>query len=132
MYTYVYVYICICMYICMYMYVYMYMYAYIYVMVYIFIYVYIYMYINIYIYVYIYKYTVNVDIFALYIFSRYSRLLNVRENIYIVKITFIMLHRGNNIKKAKINLRQIANFGNARKFIDAKISTFTVYIYVYI
>ena len=30
--------------------------------------------------------TVNVDIFALYIFSRYSRLSNVRENMCIVKI----------------------------------------------
>ena len=51
--------------------------------------------------------TVNVDIFALYIFSRYSR--NVRENMYIVKITFIMLHRGNYIKNAKIKPHEIAN-----------------------
>ena len=55
-------------------------------------------------------YTVNVHIFPLYIFLRYSRLSNVRENIYIVKITFIMLHRGNNTKNAKINLCEIANF----------------------
>ena len=69
----------------------------------------------------------NVDIFALYIFSRYSRLSNICENIYIVKITFIMPHRGSNIKKkAKINMREIANFGKARRFIHAKISTFTV------
>ena len=54
--------------------------------------------------------TVNVYIFALYIFSRYSCLSNVRQNIYIVKITFIMLQRGNNFKNAKINLREIANF----------------------
>ena len=56
-------------------------------------------------------YTVNVDIFALYIFSRLS---NVHENIYIVKITFIMLHRGNSIKNImtvqNINPREIANF----------------------
>ena len=57
----------------------------------------------------------NIDIFALYIFSRYSRLLNVGENIYIVKITFIMLHRGNNIKNAKINPPEIANFGKCAK-----------------
>ena len=34
--------------------------------------------------------TLNVDIFALYIFSRYSRFINIRENIYIVKITFVI------------------------------------------
>ena len=54
--------------------------------------------------------TVNVYIFALYIFSRYSRLSNCRQNIYIVKTTLIMLHRGNHIKNAKINIREIANF----------------------
>ena len=57
----------------------------------------------------------NVDIFALYIFSRNSRLSNVRENIYIVKITFILLHRGNSIKNAKINPREIANFRKCAK-----------------
>ena len=35
-------------------------------------------------------YTVNVDIFALYIFSRNSRFLNIRENMYTSKITFII------------------------------------------
>ena len=63
--------------------------------------------------IHINTHTVNVDIFALYIFSRHSRLSNVRENMYIVKITFLMLHRGNNVKNAKINPREIANF---RKF----------------
>ena len=57
----------------------------------------------------------NVDIFALYIFSPYSRLTNIRENIYIVKITFIMPHRGSNIKNAKINLRKITNFQKSAK-----------------
>ena len=52
----------------------------------------------------------NLDIFALYIFSRYSRLSNIRENMYIVKITVIMQHRGKNIKYANINLREIDNF----------------------
>ena len=64
--------------------------------------------------------TVNVDTFALYayIFSRYSRLSNIRENMYIVKITFIVTHIGKNIKNANINQREIANF---RKY--AKIYT---------
>ena len=62
--------------------------------------------------------TVNVDIFALYIFSRHSRLSNVRKNMYIVKITFIMLHRENNFKNAKINPRKIANL---RKFALLKL-----------
>ena len=51
----------------------------------------------------------NLDTFALYIFSR-SRLSNIRENVYIVKITFIMQHKSKNIKNANINLREIANF----------------------
>ena len=34
--------------------------------------------------------TVNVDIFALYLFSLNSRFLNVREKIYTVKITIII------------------------------------------
>ena len=62
----------------------------------------------------------NVDIFVLYIPSRYSRSSRIHENIYIVKITFMMLHRGSYIKNTKINLREIASFRNA------KISTFTV------
>ena len=34
--------------------------------------------------------TVNVDIFALYIFSRYSRFSKIDENIYNLKTTCIM------------------------------------------
>ena len=34
--------------------------------------------------------TVNVEIFALYIFSLNSHFLNIRENIYTVKITIII------------------------------------------
>ena len=34
--------------------------------------------------------TVNVEILALYIFSLNSRFLNIRENIYTVKITIII------------------------------------------
>ena len=35
-------------------------------------------------------YTVNVDIFALYIFSLNSRFLNIREIMYTSKTTFIL------------------------------------------
>ena len=55
----------------------------------------------------------NVHIFALYIFSRYSCFSNIRENLYNSKITCIVPHRGNNIINAKLNPREIANF---RKF----------------
>ena len=65
------------------------------------------------------RYFHAVHIFALWCSS------NVRKNIYIVKITFIMLHRGNNIKNTKINLHEIANIWKCAKFIHAKISTFT-------
>ena len=34
--------------------------------------------------------TVNVDIFALYILSRNSGFLDIRENMYTMKITFII------------------------------------------
>ena len=37
--------------------------------------------------------TVNVEMFALYIFSRNSRFLNIRENIYAAKNTFIIAYR---------------------------------------
>ena len=41
---------------------------------------------------------------------------------YIVKITFLMPHRCNNIKNANINPREIAFFVlNAREFIRAKL-----------
>ena len=41
------------------------------------------------------RFTVKVDIFALYIFSRNSRFLNIRENMYTSKITFILAYRAN-------------------------------------
>ena len=61
--------------------------------------------------------TVKVDIFALYIFSRYSRFSNIRENMYIVKINVKLPHRGNNIfkKNANINLCEIANLRESTK-----------------
>ena len=60
----------------------------------------------------------NVEIFALYIFSRFSRLSNMRENIYNVKLTFIIPHTSNKIEYANLSPCKIANF---RKF--AKIYT---------
>ena len=44
--------------------------------------------------------TVNVQFFALYIFSRYSRFRSVRENMYIVKSSFIMPDIDNNLRIA--------------------------------
>ena len=41
--------------------------------------------------------TVNVEFFALYIFSRFSHFSNIRENIYNLKIYFCIPHRGNKI-----------------------------------
>ena len=39
---------------------------------------------------------------------------------YIMKITLIMLHRSNNIKNAKINPREIANFWKFAKMYAPK------------
>ena len=38
-------------------------------------------------------YTVNLEMFTLYIFPPNSRFINIRENIYTVKITFIKAYR---------------------------------------
>ena len=65
-------------------------------------------------------YTVNVDIFALYIFLRHSRFLNVHENMYNVKITFIMSFSGNIVKNVNINAREIVNFRNFGKIYTRK------------
>ena len=54
--------------------------------------------------------TVNVDIFALYIFSRNSRFLDMRENMYPSKITFIIAYRTSCTKNANFNTREIAHF----------------------
>ena len=48
--------------------------------------------------------------FALYIFLRYLHFLNIRENIYNLKITYIMPHRGNNINYANLSPCEIATF----------------------
>ena len=70
---------------------------------------------------------VNVEMFALYIFSRYSRFSNIRENIYNLKFSYIMPHRTNIIKNANLSSREIANFCKFVKiYTREKVSTFTV------
>ena len=54
--------------------------------------------------------TVNVEIFASYIFSRNLRFSNIRQYMYIVKITFIGPYRDNNIKNGNIDPREISIF----------------------
>ena len=48
--------------------------------------------------------------FAVYIFSHFSRLSNIRQNMYNVKIYFTMPHRANNIKIVNSNPHEIAYF----------------------
>ena len=43
---------------------------------------------------------------ALYIFLRYSRFSNIRENMYNLKMTCIIPHSGNNIKSANFESTQ--------------------------
>ena len=62
--------------------------------------------------------TVKVEMFALYIFLRYFLFicfLNVCENMYNVKITCIMLFKGNIVKNVHMNQREIVNFCNFTK-----------------
>ena len=59
------------------------------------------------------RYFGAVHIFALFAFIKYPRK-------YVMEITFIMPHRGNNIKNANINLREIANFRNCMKIHTRK------------
>ena len=54
--------------------------------------------------------TVNVEIFALYIFSRNSRFLEMRGNIFNMKNTFIIGQRAKNTKNANFNPSEIAHF----------------------
>ena len=48
-------------------------------------------------------YTVNVEIFGLYLFLRVSRFLDMRENIYNMKNTFIKAQRAKNTKSANFH-----------------------------
>ena len=74
------------------------------------------------------KHTVYVDIFALYIFSRYSLFSNIREDICNLKITCIMPHRDYMWTKTRVLVHaKLPIFVNSRRFVHAKISTFTVY-----
>ena len=51
----------------------------------------------------------NVEIFALYIISHYSRFLYVHENMYDIKITLIIPLIGNIVKNGNINPCEIVN-----------------------
>ena len=55
-------------------------------------------------------FTVNIEIFALYIFSRNTRLLKVRENMCDVKITFTIPFEGNTMINTNLNPCEIVNF----------------------
>ena len=74
----------------------------------------------------------NVDIFLLYISSCNLHVLDIRENMYTVKITFSIAQRENNTKNANLNPSEIALFVKYVKYRHAKISTFTVCLYIYI
>ena len=79
---------------------------------------------------YLYAYTVNVEIFALYIFSGFSSFSIIRENIYNLKINFIIPHRGNKTKNANLSPREIANFRKfAKIYTHENIFVHSVYIY---
>ena len=53
--------------------------------------------------------------FALYIFSRNARFLNVPENMYNVKITFIMAQRTSYAENANMYPSEIAQFPKSAK-----------------
>ena len=69
--------------------------------------------------------TVNVEIFALYIFLLNSRFLNIRENIYAVKITIIIALRVVFTKNANFNPPEIAHFQKSAKIYTRE----NIYVY---
>ena len=73
------------------------------------------------------QHTVKVEFFALYIFSLNSRVLNIRENIYTMKITIIKASRTICIKNANFNAREIANFHeSANIYTREKIYVYSI------
>ena len=70
-------------------------------------------------------YTVNIEVFAVYIFSLNLRFLNIFENIYTVKITIIIAKRVIYTKNANFNTHEIAHFHKSAK-IDTREN---IYIY---
>ena len=64
--------------------------------------------------------TVNVGIFASYIFSRNSRFLNIHENMYTVKIPFMLAYRVIYSQNVNINPREIANFRRSVKIYTSE------------
>ena len=69
--------------------------------------------------------TVNVEIFALYIFSRNSRFLEMREHIFNVKNIFIIGQRAKNTKNANFNPSEIAHFVKSAKIYTLE----NIYVY---
>ena len=72
--------------------------------------------------------TVNVEIFALYIFPLNSRFLNIRENIYTVKITIRIAQRVICTKNANFNPREITHFHKSAKIYTRE----NIYVYLYL
>ena len=58
---------------------------------------------------------VNIDIFALYIFSHYSHLSHIRENMNNVKISFTMPYRVKNKQKYKFKSMRNCLFSQIRE-----------------
>ena len=56
-----------------------------------------------------FKITVNIEMFALYIFTRNFRILNIHENIYTMKITLIA-YRASYPYNVNFDPRKIAHF----------------------
>ena len=70
----------------------------------------------------------NVDIFALYIFSLTLFLEYPRKYVHIENYIYISLKSQLYIKKNNLIHAKLAIFINPRKFIHARISTFTVLV----
>ena len=70
-------------------------------------------------------YTVNVDIFAMYMFSLNSRFLNIRKNMYTVKITFVISQRDRYAENANFDTREIAHFQKYAKIYTRE----NIYLY---
>ena len=66
--------------------------------------------------------TVNIEMFALYIFSLNSRFLNMREKLYTVKITIIISERP---KNANFNPCEFVHFHNSAKMYTHE----NIYVY---
>ena len=70
-------------------------------------------------------YTVNVEIFALCIYSRNSRFLDMCETIYNVKNIFIIAQRAKKNENANFNPSEIAHFVKSAKIYTCE----NIYVY---